>query len=522
MKAGKWGRALSVNGDVVVKRQDPRASRRERLRTLAGQAVGEQTGLFLVPTIVSFDDARGEIVFERLRAAGLRQSLADPDRGMDLVGRAARALGAIHSRLEASNGEARTHPGATALSPLRRAVPLHGDFGINNLFYLSASDRIAIIDWANADWIGVEGDLAAPEIDVGVFLLSLFQRRAFGPSPVARRRDVARHFLTTYASASPHGLDIDVLRAVVTAIAPAFARLSRQRKGVLRALIRRHSMTDLDLFLRRLSQADFLSRADATKVDTMEHSRSSLRYTERHKGRGRDYDETFSPEVNPYRAMVWRLEQRALNGVLRDHLVPGQITHLDFACGTGRILGHFREHVASATGVDVSSSMMEGARKAAPGAELIEADLSQQDVLGERVFDLITAFRFFPNAEPELRRAVFLVLARHLAPHGVLVFNNHKNRNSLRRRISRFLGREVARGTMTHTEVEALVAEAKLRILQVIPLASLPLSEKRLLLPIRLIEAVERWLGGRPMLAGVAQDLIYVCARAEPGSAPGG
>jgi predicted TPR repeat methyltransferase len=159
--------------------------------------------------------------------------------------------------------------------------------------------------------------------------------------------------------------------------------------------------------------------------------------------------------------------------------------------------------------------MMEVARKLAPGAELIEADLTQQDVLGGRRFDLITAFRFFPNAEPELRQSVFHVLARHLAPQGVLVFNNHKNRNSLSRRISRLLGGKVARGTMTHTEVEALVAQAGLRIVEIIPLATLPVTEKHTLLPISLIEPLERWMAGRAMVTGIAQNVIYVCAAPE-------
>jgi SAM-dependent methyltransferase len=246
-----------------------------------------------------------------------------------------------------------------------------------------------------------------------------------------------------------------------------------------------------------------------------------LRYTDSHKGRGDDYHKTFSPDVNPYRAMVWRLEQRALGGILRDHLVPGTISHLDFACGTGRILQYFSGRVSSATGVDVSSSMMEVARKVAPGAELIEADLTQHDVLDERCFDLITAFRFFPNAEPGLRQAVISVLARHLAPRGVLVFNNHKNRNSLRLRIARLWGRAVPPGTMTHAEVEELLAQAGLRVLEAIPLATLPLSERHLLLPVPLLEPLERLISGWSSLAGLAQDVIYVCARAQPQS-PGG
>jgi predicted TPR repeat methyltransferase len=245
----------------------------------------------------------------------------------------------------------------------------------------------------------------------------------------------------------------------------------------------------------------------------MEHPRTALPYVERHKARGQDYDQSFSPEVNPYRAMVWRLEQRALDRIVRDHLGTGRIDLLDFACGTGRIIGHLLDRVGSATGIDVSSAMMEVAQRAAPSAELIEADLTQNDVLGNRQFNLITAFRFFPNAEPPLRRAVFGVLARHLSPSGIMVFNNHKNRNSLRRRISRLAGREVRRGTMTHEEVEELLGQSGLRVVEQIPLATLPVSEKHPLLPVAMVEPTERVLSGLPGLTGLAQHVIYVCAR---------
>jgi predicted TPR repeat methyltransferase len=247
----------------------------------------------------------------------------------------------------------------------------------------------------------------------------------------------------------------------------------------------------------------------------MEHPRTALPYVERHKARGHDYDESFSPEVNPYRAMVWRLEQRALDQILQVHLGGAEIDLLDFACGTGRILGHLIGRVKSATGVDVSSAMMEVARRAAPGAELLEADLTREDVLGQRQFNLITAFRFFPNAEDQLRQAVFDGLARHLSKNGVLVFNNHKNRNSLRRRISRLTGREVRRGTMTHQEVEDLLAHAGLRVVEQIPLATLPVSERHPVLPISAVEPIERSLSRLRLLSGVAQHIIYVCARSS-------
>jgi len=245
-------RAVSVRGDVVVKIQEPAASRRERLRTLAGQLVGQQTGLFVVPEIVAFDDARGEIVFERLPLSGLQEALSDPDRGMDIFGRAAGALAAIHARMESSEAATRTNPGAMGISPHREIVPLHGDFGVTNVLYLPNSDRIAVIDWANAAWIGIDADLGAPEIDVAVFLMSLFHHRLFGPWPIARRHAVARHFLARYASASPHGLDLDSLTAIVAATTPSFNQEVRRLKGPLRALAYRHNMLELSFFLRWL------------------------------------------------------------------------------------------------------------------------------------------------------------------------------------------------------------------------------------------------------------------------------
>ena len=45
-------------------------------------------------------------------------------------------------------------------------------------------------------------------------------------------------------------------------------------------------------------------------------------------------------------------------------------------------------------------------------ATLVEGDLTREPLLGERRFDLVTAFRFFPNAEPALRRDVMAALVR--------------------------------------------------------------------------------------------------------------
>jgi len=66
---------------------------------------------------------------------------------------------------------------------------------------------------------------------------------------------------------------------------------------------------------------------------------------------------------------------------------------------------------------------------------------------------------------------------------------------------------------MTHQEVEDLLAQAGLRMVEQIPLATLPVSERHSLLPISAVEPIERGLSRLSVLSGVAQHIIYVCAR---------
>jgi Phosphotransferase enzyme family len=248
-------RAVSVQDDVVVKLQEPATSRRERLRTGAARVVAQNSGLFHVPEIISFDDARGSIVFQRVPGTGLQQALLKDERSLELVTSAAQALAAVHRTMEPPEADAHLGTPRVSWADPGRSVPLHGDFGLTNVLCQPASSRIAIIDWSNASWIGYDGDLGPPELDLSVFLISLFHRRIFGPRPLARRHDVARHFLRTYASASPMGVDVPMLRSIVASTSPAFVRLTRRLRGRTRALAYRHSLIDLNFFLRRLPRA---------------------------------------------------------------------------------------------------------------------------------------------------------------------------------------------------------------------------------------------------------------------------
>ncbi len=236
-------------------------------------------------------------------------------------------------------------------------------------------------------------------------------------------------------------------------------------------------------------------------------------YRDSHQARGPRYHQGF--QRLPHRAMLWRLEQPLLERIVRDFLPNGDVDYLDFACGTGRILEYLSPMVRSAVGIDISASMLDVARERVPEVPLLHGDLTREDLLGERRFDLITCFRFFPNAEASLRAEVIEALMRHLAPRGILVFNNHLNESSLLRRLTRLRGRQ-PRQAASEAELLAAARAGGLAIVQRHHLGVLPLSDRWMPLPEAVADRLEAALARIPVLAPLAQDLLYVCRRALP------
>ena len=229
-------------------------------------------------------------------------------------------------------------------------------------------------------------------------------------------------------------------------------------------------------------------------------------------GIGESYDAAFVND--PYRHLVWGLEQRILDRILAEGFADRDIRHLDFACGTGRILSHVADRARVSVGVDVSQSMLAVAKRNCGRSEIRLADLTADDILGERQFNLITAFRFFPGAQPALRDEAMRVLVRHLDGDGRLVFNNHRNLASAKYRLSRLLGRGGHDG-MSPAEVSGLVSGNGLEIEKSYALAFTPATDKRLILPLALLTGLEGILSKFPPIKRWGEDMIFVCRRPD-------
>lgn len=221
------------------------------------------------------------------------------------------------------------------------------------------------------------------------------------------------------------------------------------------------------------------------------------------------YAHSFADETT-YRGMVWRLEKDILTKSIaaapwRDH-----IEHLDFACGSGRILEHLRPYTADRTGVDVSPAMLQYARASNTDADILEVDLTKDNVLRGRKFNLITAFRFFPNAQPDLRSDVMHVLSDLLSDDGYLIFNNHLNLGSVHNRLRRITGRDGHKG-MSMAEARALIAEAGLEVIAVRHLCVILTAEEYSPLPVSLLLPIEKAMSRIRFVRGVAGEHVFLC-----------
>ncbi|MGX5830204.1 class I SAM-dependent DNA methyltransferase [Mesorhizobium sp. 43Arga] len=168
-----------------------------------------------------------------------------------------------------------------------------------------------------------------------------------------------------------------------------------------------------------------------------------------------------------------RIERPLAESNLRPLGGPGR-SCLDFACGTGRVTTVAGPLFAEVVGVDVSQCMLACAR--VPGnVKLVKADLTGAPL--SKRFDVVTAFRFFLNAEDPLRREALSAIHEHLNDGGLLVSNIHMNATSPAGLVCRFLNRfqgRVVRSTLSIHAYRQMLASNGFVVERVIGYGFLP------------------------------------------------
>jgi SAM-dependent methyltransferase len=175
-----------------------------------------------------------------------------------------------------------------------------------------------------------------------------------------------------------------------------------------------------------------------------------------------------------YGQLLWQIEREQLAAIVaKFRTTHPKIDLLDFATGTGRILSFVESLTDSSIGIDISDSMVERARRRVRRSIVLCRDITTDSQV-EGKYDMITAFRFILNAEPDLRRLAFSALRDRLRDRSsVIVFNNHGNLWSHKavlypvhmiRRASR---PTTAGNYLTHRQVLSLAEDVGLRVQRV-------------------------------------------------------
>ncbi len=229
------------------------------------------------------------------------------------------------------------------------------------------------------------------------------------------------------------------------------------------------------------------------------------------KQKSKQYEDTIY-QHGSYDDMVWRAEQPVLLAEVEAlRKTTSKIVYLDFGCGTGRILKLLESKVDDALGVDISESMVALAREKGVHAPIIVGDITHEDVIGPKTFQLITVFRVFLNAGPTLSRQMLTVLTPKLDPSGVLIFNIHGNFWSYRVFTKIWL---MLRGhrlnTSSYWQTKKMVEPHGLTIVRFYGLGFIPKIFYRIF-GSRAMFALDMLLAKIPLVKYFSYNLIFVC-----------
>jgi SAM-dependent methyltransferase len=153
---------------------------------------------------------------------------------------------------------------------------------------------------------------------------------------------------------------------------------------------------------------------------------------------------------------MWLLEREEIRRIFTD-IAPRRV--MDFATGTGRIVSELEKSLPSCEfhGIDISRDMLAMARTKCSRTTFHEMDGRQAlDEFGKEAFDVVSAFRFFPNADPALREDAADQIAELTRSGGSVVLNNHRSFWSIPYMAMRGMGNSDGSFGTPNTEIKSL------------------------------------------------------------------
>jgi SAM-dependent methyltransferase len=222
---------------------------------------------------------------------------------------------------------------------------------------------------------------------------------------------------------------------------------------------------------------------------------------------GEDYDRVvYAPDS--YGSFIWELQKPIVLDSVKSLARRRQnLNYLDFACGTARVLASIQPFVTNAVGIDLSGAMLARAAQRAPAASLLKGDLLKNPTLADYNYNLITAFRFFLNADTDKRLPTLRCLAERLhEERSLLIFNIHGNSHSL----DRLAALRYHSSTMSMRQIRELTERAGLLIEAWYGFGLMPAYARAPRLQ-SIARAVDIWAARHQALRAISRDLLFVC-----------
>lgn len=163
-------------------------------------------------------------------------------------------------------------------------------------------------------------------------------------------------------------------------------------------------------------------------------SKKFKNYRELFKGEGaKSYSVLY--EVNSTEDLLSKIENKLCLEMLKGTKPIESFTHLDFACGTGRILRYFEKLSSKQIGLDISPDMLEIAKVSSKAQLLLPNEYFKAfEMLEASDVVVVSAFRFVLNSEQRDLDDFISFCKRILVSHEnvYLMINNHGSKFSLR------------------------------------------------------------------------------------------
>lgn len=224
-------------------------------------------------------------------------------------------------------------------------------------------------------------------------------------------------------------------------------------------------------------------------------------------------------------SLIYELEKQVLAGFL-PRIDAETKTVMDFACGTGRWTRFLEKYFKQTTGVDVSEQMIALALNKCKKADFVLTDITSEPLdekLKGQQFDVVTAFRFYKNAQMQLREEATEAISKYLKKDGFFIFDLHLNSFSfigIMANIIRFFNLhkffnigELGVKTISLGEIRSLFKNTPFEIVDYYGMGVLPGRSNFVILPRKLLQRIESFFTNRKLFRGISYTILVVAIK---------